>query len=87
MSKNFQKAEQLAADVLVGWSVYTLSGPGLVVIWLALIGWFIEGTFGWIAVFLYLVALVAAFWLTLQYIIFRIKRDSKFFGNKPLDRD
>lgn len=77
----------VAADALIVWSVWKLSGPGVVVIWLALIGWFIFGNFGLFAGIMYIVALGIGFWMTLQYIVFRIKRDSKFFGNKPLDRN
>jgi hypothetical protein len=78
---------KVAADALIAWSVWKLTGPGVLVIWLCLIGWYVEGTLGWIAFFFYLVFLIFLAFSAMHYLIFKINKESKFFGNKPLDRD
>ncbi|MFK2890323.1 hypothetical protein ISS98_04230 [Dyella flagellata] len=69
------------------WALYRLSGPGVVLILLALIGWYIEGTFGWISLGLYIALVITLAFIAMHVLIELINRNSKFFGRKPLDSD
>jgi len=69
------------------WALYRLSGPGVMVILLAGIGWVVEGYLGWFALVLYLVLLVVLAFVVMHALIHLINKHSKFFGSKPLDYD
>jgi hypothetical protein len=69
------------------WALYRLSGPGVMVILLAGIGWVVEGELGWFALALYIALLVVLAFVVMHALIHLINKHSKFFGNKPLDYD
>lgn len=69
------------------YSLYRLSGPGLVVILLVGLGWIVEGYLGWFALVLYVALLIALAFIAMHVLIGLINRNSKFFGRKPLNSD
>lgn len=69
------------------WALYRLSGPGVAVILLAGIGWIVEGYLGWFALVLYIALLIALAFVAMHVVIELINKNSKFFGNKPIDLD
>lgn len=69
------------------WALYRLSGPGVMVILLAGIGWVVEGELGWFALAVYIALLVVLALVVMHTLIYLINKHSKFFGNKPLDYD
>lgn len=51
--------------LLTAYSLYTLTGPGLVVVYFVLSCWYIQGNFGWIALGIY----VVVWWIIAECII------------------
>ncbi|GGA16463.1 hypothetical protein [Dyella nitratireducens] len=79
--------DSLFGRLMTLWALYRLSGPGVMVILLAGIGWVVEGYLGWFALALYIALLIALAFAVMHALIHLINKNSKFLGNKPLDSD
>jgi hypothetical protein len=69
------------------WALYRLTGSGVAVVLLAGLGWIVEGYLGWFALVLYIALLIALAFVAMHVVIELINKNSKFFGNKPIDLD
>jgi hypothetical protein len=77
---------KLFGELLTAYALYILSGAGLLFIFFAGSCWYVQGNFGWIALGVYLVA----WWIIAECLMRAIAnwiiRNSRFHGNKPLER-
>lgn len=71
--------------LLTAYAFYTLSGAGLVVIYLAGAGWYICVVYGWIALGVYLVVCWILFECLIRAIANWINKNSPYYGNKPFE--